>query len=162
MKDEAGLPLSMTAKMDKIPLSLAPRNDPLGFAQRALSNLSVIEKKFEQDGVEGRAHVVTQMVQSLLALLVFPQEKGLFKRLDELSAADVAWLPITELNGKKVKPSESLRRMRNAVCHNSVTFSGASTEGPDSRFVDEIWIEDVGKLREGHVIGVDMVCLVCF
>jgi hypothetical protein len=125
--------------VDKIALELAPRNDPLGFAQRAWSNLLEIEEKFKQDGVEGRAHVVTQMVQSLLALLVFPQQKSFFEHFSQwpVNALDSEWLPTQEF-GNTEKLGDLLRHMRNAVCHGLVAFSGASTQGPDCRFVDEI------------------------
>jgi hypothetical protein len=81
------------------------------------------------------------MVQSLLALLVFPQQKGFFEHFDQwpVNAVGMAWLPTQEI-GRTDKLGELLWHMRNAVCHSLVEFSGASTEGPDSRYVDEISI----------------------
>jgi hypothetical protein len=53
-------------------MSMNPRNDPIGFAQRAHENLRIIEAS---QSVIGEGHVVTQLVMSLFAFIVFPKEK---------------------------------------------------------------------------------------
>jgi hypothetical protein len=50
------------------------RNEVLGFAARTRENLDCIERAFMD---KGSGHVVTQLVSSLLGLIVFPHEKKL-------------------------------------------------------------------------------------
>jgi len=42
-----------------------------------------------------------------------------------------------------------LRHMRNAVCHDLVTFYGDSKDGPDTRFVDYVSIELADRSKPG-------------
>lgn len=54
-------------------LEMAPRNDPLGFAQRSYINVRIIGQGLEE---KGEGHVVTQLVQSILGYIVF-QKSGI-------------------------------------------------------------------------------------
>jgi MarR family transcriptional regulator, temperature-dependent positive regulator of motility len=53
---------------------LPSRNDILGFAMRARENLRCIEEAFK---ASNEGHVVTQLICSLLGLIVFPQQRVL-------------------------------------------------------------------------------------
>src|SRR5260370_38539658 len=72
---------------ERLPLQLSrSRNDPLGFATRTRQNLEGIERA-RASGVD--VHVVTQLMLSLLGLIVFPEEDHCYEpiapwRLDEL------------------------------------------------------------------------------
>jgi hypothetical protein len=125
-------------------LKLGPRNDPLGLAQRSLVNLEIIEKSYTSTK---NGHVVTQLVQSLLALLVFPKEKALYDRLKSWQMVDLAnrgWpLPKIVKDDKHDTTTlfKLLWHMRNAVCHGLIKFYGGGPDGDDSRDIRQIAIE---------------------
>ena len=121
-------------------LKLGRRNDPLGFAFRARENLRIIE---ESPADKGEGHVVTQVVQSLLAFLVFPKERHFYDKLkaepiDRIYGGD---LPFVQMIGTTNNMNQLLRHMRNAVAHGLITFHGHGPEGADSRKLEEIFIE---------------------
>jgi hypothetical protein len=64
----------------------ASRNDAFGFAQRTRKNLAYIEKTFAE-GAD--VHVVTQLVVSLLGLVVFPTERNVVRRLKTLNLSEL-------------------------------------------------------------------------
>lgn len=123
---------------------LGPRNDPIGLARRSLINLELIEHLY---AANKEGHVVTQLVQSLLAIIVFPKEQNLYDRFRQWRLSDLEddqWPPLipvidTEADTKTL--FDILRHMRNALCHGLVTFYGHGPDGPDSRDVKSIWIE---------------------
>ncbi len=129
-------------------LELARRNDPLGLAQRAWRNLNLIEAAYEA-GHE--AHVVTQLVQTLLALIVFPKEKKFFEHfslvtLDELERS--GWPRPKQMIGTTDTIGVLFRHMRNAVSHGNLVFYGDSKDGPNSRELSEIIIEFSDRRNE--------------
>ena len=76
-----------------------PRNDPMGIEGRTLKNLEYIKDVVDQSPGAGRVHVVAQVVNSLLGLVVLPYEKGYAllndeKMLEELYAKvdPVSWI----------------------------------------------------------------------
>jgi hypothetical protein len=112
----------------KRPIILAPRNDPIGFVDRTLKNLAYIEDG-RHDGAD--VHVVTQLMLSLLGLIVFPVEAGHYQSLSRY--------PLEHLNPPGVNlwtfilgSSEDLGRhiwhLRNAVAHRHVEFSSDSRD----------------------------------
>jgi hypothetical protein len=117
-------------------LKLGPRNDRLGLAQRGWTNLLLIERSFKDSG---DGHVVTQLVETLLTVLVFPHEGKLFENT-ALSSLN-GWPLPTQKIGKTETLGKLIWHMRNSVCHARVKFYGDAKEGPDSRFVDQISIE---------------------
>jgi HEPN pEK499 p136 len=122
--------------MATIQVVLGPRNDRLGLAQRGWANLLLVERSFKETG-EG--HVVTQLVQTLLSILVFPKETHFSEHLRGLKLDPTGNWPLPkQMVGTTPNMGELLRHMRNAVCHGRVKFFGE--EGPNSRFVDDISI----------------------
>jgi HEPN pEK499 p136 len=125
--------------MSRKQVALSPRNDPLGLAQRSWTNLLIIEGSFKE---RREGHIVTQLVQSLLTILVFPKEKAFFDHLAHLRLDTLTNWPIPrQVLGTTPNMAELLRHIRNAVCHGLITFYGDSKSGPDSRFVDEVSLQ---------------------
>lgn len=141
--------------------ALPSRNEILGFTGRTLCNLISIEKAYENDP-NSDIHVVTQLILSLLGILVFPYakldklEKPIFsKTLKE--AKDEGWLGwrITMDNamgrGGSPDPTKTVadlvRHLRNAIAHARITFR------TDSRNLSEeiLTFEDApssGRLKD--------------
>ncbi len=95
------------------------------FASRTLHNLELI-RKFHKTQPKRKAYEVTQLINSMLGLLVFPKEQYLDdipdKTLEELKAE--GW-PIPEVRpgynqAKTLK--QLLRFMRNGITHFNVEF----------------------------------------
>ena len=122
-------------------MEMAPRNDPLGFMQRSQQNLRLIEERYA-DKKEG--HVVTQLVQSLLAFVVFPKAKHYYETMDHLTLdylEEYGWPRPEQKIGKTNTLRELLWHMRNAVSHGLVVFHGHGPDGSNSRELSEISIE---------------------
>jgi hypothetical protein len=99
------------------------RNELLGFATQTRENLDCVERAFKE---KGKGHVVTQLVLSLLGLIVFPHQKHFDAalkeiRLDRLAA--VGWPRWEILKGKCETLGSLVRRLRNAVAHGRLRFS---------------------------------------
>jgi len=113
----------------------ASRNHTLGFAERTRKNLEYIEAAFSR-GED--VHVVTQLVTSLLGLVVFPWEKKFGEyvytlKLDQL--ATKGW-PQWQMVGRDCETlGQLLRLLRNAVAHGNLVFSS------DSRHIEEVTVE---------------------
>jgi hypothetical protein len=141
-------------------LRLGHRNDPLGLARRAWENLRLIEKSYSSTKA---GHVVTQLIQSLLALVVFPKEQGLlavFKdwQLDDLEKR--GWIrPRLYKNEKNDTHTlfDLLRHMRNAVCHGLVEVIGYGPDGSDSRNLDEISISFSDRQRDKPIYWIAVI-----
>lgn len=129
--------------------SLESRSLSSGLAQRTIKNL-----RFLQEAHRGGAdvHMVTQLVNSLLALLVFPVEKE--KAFFELFAAVPLDNPPDFRAVRKLLPGFPLlpslrvfrfersadvkklfRRLRNSIAHRRLEFSS------DSRDLEDVYIE---------------------
>ena len=113
----------------------ASRNETIGFAHRTRKNFLFIENAF-QHGED--VHVVTQLVTSMLGLVVFPWERKFQEHVKELRVDDLVkegW-PQWNMTGQ---PCDTLGDLvgvlRHAVAHGHVKFSS------DSRTVDEVLIE---------------------
>ena len=122
-------------------MEMAPRNDPLGFMQRSQQNLRLIEEKYAD---EKEGHVVTQLVQSLLAFVVFPKAKDYYKRTDYLTLDDLeerGWPRPKQTIGETNTLGCLLRHMRNAVSHGRVVFYGGGPDELNARELSEISIE---------------------
>ena len=50
----------------------ASRNDPLGFAKRTLKNLDYVGYATDPESSDPNVHLVTQILNSMLGLVVFP------------------------------------------------------------------------------------------
>ena len=116
------------------PVEMALRNDPLGFAKRTLKNLENIERALS---VGADVHVVTQLMLSLLGLVVFPWEKQSFERLAQWpldtfvyrSAPGMKWNITCDTYPRRCNNyKELLYHVRNAVSHRHVVFSSNSRD----------------------------------
>ena len=110
------------------------RNDALGFAARTRKNLEHIVRGFNT-GED--VHVVTQLVNSLLGLVVFLHERKIVEsiatmRLDELERR--GWPRIVVTKGECLTLGALVYHLRNAVAHGLIKFSS------DSRFMAEVTI----------------------
>jgi hypothetical protein len=121
-----------------------------GFARRTLKNLNFIKKAADDPNV----HPVTQVVNSLLGLLVFPIEKEqeFYATLSKVRFQDPSNLPLiqTTLINRLSVPSLRItkcggcpnlgrffKRVRNAISHKHLDFSGTD---PDSRILADVKI----------------------
>ena len=113
----------------------ASRNETIGFAERTRKNLLFIEHAFRQ-GED--VHVITQLVTSLLGLVVFPWERGFQEQAKALRLCDLAakgW-PQWAMTGQPCETLGTLIRvLRHAIAHGNVKFSS------DSRIIDEVSVE---------------------
>ena len=132
--------------MPKQRIKLYPRSDPVGFAQRALKNLEIIEHQYDshRDG-----HVVTQLILSTLGLLVYPYHADAFSRFKSWRLGDLqkkGWPAIRQYPSPKQADNleQLLHYMRNAVCHRGVAFL-SDTATPDSREVRDITLEFINR-----------------
>ena len=119
------------------------RNDPRGFAARTRINLEIIEQTFAE---KDSGHVVTQLILSLLGLIVFPIEQDMFRTvaMKQLRDTDSKWV-ITPLSGPLPKKpprfadgtvGNLLIHLRNAIAHSRVRFLGDA----DSRHLENVII----------------------
>ena len=120
------------------------RREAIGFAQRTRKNLEYVKGAF--DAGED-LHVVTQLVNSLLGIVVVPKEKYfeesfLCVDLNELYKQQWPKWDITfdEPKGKDRKTEtlkDLIRHFRNAVAHGRFTYTGVYGD-PDAREISEV------------------------
>lgn len=132
---------------------LSPRQMTSGMAQRTLKNLDYLEGA-QKGGAD--VHLVTQVVNSLLSLLVFPieKEKIFFHSFSgtslpssiDLSPADIAKVCATittvvpgvslkvRMFGGCPNVAKFFKRIRNAVSHKNIDFES------DSLSLSDAWI----------------------
>lgn len=104
----------------------ASRNDALGFARRTKKNLDYLEQS-RQNGAD--VHEVTQIVSSMLGLVIIPWERQLVAKLPEKSLGDLytdGWPSWNLLLGSTDTLHELVRHLRNACAHGRVSFSSDS------------------------------------
>jgi hypothetical protein len=122
------------------------------FARRTRKNLEVLD----QLHAEGReVYEVTQLVNSTLGLLVFPQQEYVDQiprtPLDELSRD--GW-PIPKVKGQfeQVRDlNQLIRYLRNAITHFNIKFIG---DGQNEIEVLRVWNEDRGRKTWEAVLSV--------
>ena len=114
---------------------LRPRNHSLGFAERTIKNLSFIEVSVAK-GAD--VHVVTQIANSLLGLIVFPVERNFVGQATNRTMSDLVkqgW-PQWEITlGSARTLGQLVHRLRNATAHGQMSFSS------DNRDPEEVYIE---------------------
>ena len=110
-----------------------PRSDALGLASRTRKNLIFIEAAFER-GED--VHVVTQVANSLLTLVVFPWERHFVDQIAAVPStlADQRWPAWKITRGSANTLGDLVRRIRNAAAHGHLQFSS------DSRLLSEVTI----------------------
>src|SRR5262249_28399444 len=104
-------------------LAVASRNDALGFANRTLKNMRHVETASE-NGED--VHVVTQLANSLLGLVVFPWERNFVAHIQRLKLVDLAargWPKWNVTLGSCRTLGELTRHLRNAVAHGRISYS---------------------------------------
>lgn len=117
------------------------------FARRTKANLSAIEQLRASGQETYEVYEVTQLVNSMLGLLVFPQQKFVERipetPLDQLVQEE--W-PVPEVRGQFKQVSnlrQLIRYLRNAIAHFNVQFLG---DGEGQIRVLRVWNHD----RKGH------------
>jgi hypothetical protein len=114
------------------------RNTTEGFARRVRKNLDfIIKKRAEGEDV----HEVTQLVTSLLGLIVFPWEDGALKHLESLCLSELEeegwprWNILLDEKGDTNTLGKLIWHLRNAASHRRLRFSS------DRREMDKVEIE---------------------
>lgn len=116
----------------------ASRNDSLGFAERTRENLEFISKASR----EGQhVHVVTQLVNSMLGLVVFPWETLVLDQAKQVpfeTLPNDGWPQFNITLGKCDTLYDLLWHLRNSVAHGHMAYSSdsLSTEEVEVRFED--------------------------
>jgi hypothetical protein len=104
------------------------------FARRTRANLDFIEAVKQSDVAENRSEVrvfeVTQLVNSLLGLLVFPKQRYWDQIPDDLYCVWVekhGW-PVCDIEWLRTEDTlrELIRRLRNGLCHDRFKFAKGS------------------------------------
>lgn len=115
------------------------RNDPLGFAKRTLKNLQFIENACSDHNSNPDVHVVTQIVNSMLGLIVFPhasqfdsQAEPIFKKVGGLELENLdsnlrKWnIQENTYNEKCEILGNLIKHIRNGASHRRMRFSSDS------------------------------------
>jgi len=111
---------------------LVGRSTVSGFAERTRRNLAYIEQAHAQSEGE-RVHLVTQIVNSLLGLVVFPYGYFLGNQAWRLAATnqvldELDWPRWKETEGQDLKKAKNLfdliKYLRHGISHQHITFSG--------------------------------------
>ena len=116
---------------------IKPRNEPMGIERRTLKNLEFIKEVFDKEvfdksPADARIHVVTQVVNSLLGLVILPYEKGYALLNDEKMLKELyddGWPKWNITQPKPCEPEQLgklIRHLRNAAAHGRYTFSSDS------------------------------------
>jgi hypothetical protein len=146
--------LAIYAAIDADPPGIASmldsRNTVWGFGERVRKNLLFLN--FFAESMHADVHVVTQLVTSLLGLIVFPYEE--LKRMkhdgfghQSLDILSKAGWPTWEFEiGASHDLDDLLRHLRNAVSHRRIAFSS------DSRALDQVRIAFRDRK---HELGID-------
>ncbi|HEX6367513.1 MAG TPA: HEPN family nuclease [Longimicrobium sp.] len=116
-------------------MALSPRAASEGFAERTRKNLLYVDEAF-QAGAD--VHVITQLVNSLLGLVVFPWEKSVVERFRHIPLATLkekGWPEWQLTTGQCSTLGQLIRCLRNGTSHGHIQFSS------DSRLLNEVTIE---------------------
>jgi hypothetical protein len=115
----------------------ATRNEAEEFAKRTKRNLAHIEDRLKSGA---RVHVVTQIVLSMLGLIVFPWERNFANQVRTISLEELiqdGWPKWTISLGAQetMTLGHLLRHLRNGVGHGRITFSS------DSPYPEQVIVE---------------------
>lgn len=117
------------------------RNDPTGLVERSMKNLAALET---MASIGADVHLVTQLVLSLLALVVFPRERAGFGDAYSLLLKDLearGWPKWDHHEGKLSTLRELLIAVRHAVSHGNVAFSS------EGRAYDDVYLEFTNRYQ---------------
>ena len=123
------------------------RNDAIEIARRTERNLEYIKAEFDRAGENSQVHVITQLVNSLLGLVILPREQYLEVQNEATklgSLVSQGWPKWNITKGKADTLGQLAKHVRNAAAHGRITFSS------DSRYLHEVMIRvedsaDYGK-----------------
>jgi hypothetical protein len=113
-------------------MSLSSRSASLGFAERTRKNLLHIQNAFASGN---DVHVITQAINSLLGIVVFPWERHAAASIKDIPLSELAkdhWPQWDVVEGKCSTLGELIRFIRNGTAHAGIEFSS------DSRAPDEV------------------------
>lgn len=113
---------------------LVERNDAIKFAHRTRHNLEVIE---QQATAGASVHAVTQLVNSLLGLLVFIKEQKFNNEIRGLTLASLeaqGWPQWRSSMDTPTSLGQLVRHLRNAVAHGGIKFSSDAAALDDVSF----------------------------
>ena len=119
------------------------RNEAIEIARRTQRNLEYIKAEFDRMGEDSKVHVVTQLVNSLLGMVVLPREQYLEVRNEATnwdSLIGQGWPKWDIAKGEAETLGQLVRHIRNAATHGRITYSS------DSRYLHQVTItvEDSG------------------
>ena len=126
------------------------RNDAIEIARRTERNLRYIKSEFDRLGEDSSVHVVTQLVNSLLGLVILPREQYLELRYKSAKLSELTsqgWPKWKITKGKANTLAQLTRHVRNAAAHGRITFSS------DSRYLNEVLITVEDSADEGKTIN---------
>lgn len=131
-----------TAELHDPARYFAPRNHCLGFAKRTKKNLEFISGASPLGSASSgpnacEVHVVTQIVNFLLGLVVFPWEQHFARSAGRLSRAQLTrqgWPKWETSIAESYSLGHLLHHLRNGISHSHVEFSS------DSRLPEEVTI----------------------
>ena len=123
------------------------RNDAIEIARRTERNLEFVKAEFERAGEDPQVHVVTQLVNSLLGLVILPREQYLEVQNESTQLRRLVsqgWPKWNITKGQAETLGQLAKHLRNAAAHGRITFSS------DSRYLHEVMIRvadsaDFGK-----------------
>ncbi len=123
------------------------RNEAIEIARRTRKNLEYIKAEFDRLGKDSKVHLVTQLVNSLLGMVVLPREQYLEVRneaTDWNSLVGQGWPEWDITKGQAETLGQLVRHVRNAAAHGRIAYSS------DSRYLHQVTIlvedsDDQGK-----------------
>ena len=131
-------------------MSAVSRNEAIEIARRTQRNLEHIKREFDRKGEDSNVHVVTQLVNSLLGMVVLPREKYLEVRNDATNWKCLVeqdyWPEWHITKGTAKTLGELIRHIRNAAAHGRITYSS------DSRYLDQVTITVEDSKDDGKSI----------
>ena len=101
-------------------------------------------------GEDSPVHVVTQLVNSLLGMVILPREQYLELRNEATKLGDLVsqgWTEWDVTKGKADTLGQLARHIRNAAAHSHITFSS------DSRYLHEVLITVEDSADSGKSIN---------
>ena len=126
------------------------RNEAIEVARRTEINLRYIKDEFDREGEDSPVHVVTQLVNSLLGLVVLPREQYLELQNESTKLIDLVsegWPEWNITKGKANTLSQLTKHVRNAAAHGRISFSS------DSRYLQEVLITVEDSPDQGKTIN---------
>ena len=101
------------------------RNDPTGLVERSMKNLIALEH-IARIGAD--VHLITQLITTLQALIVFPKERAEFGNKYKVPLSQLHEWPAFDHQhqGKVATLADLLIALRNSISHAGIRFSSES------------------------------------